>query len=313
MPYLKGFTVIGESTVSNHIKQNLISFFDYGLLEKGNFINVDVPQTGLYGGDKSELILVDDPGYTSGQVWQGIRGNWVWESGVGAYTSESAANPGVSGVYVDSVFYPTTSSGDYSHSVDHFSGRVIFDSAISTSSTVQCAYSYKYINVEQCDGLPWFKRIQKQSERADSTTDEEWKILKQNRIQLPAIGIEISTPRSMVPYQLGGGQYITTTFLFNCVAEDVYTRDSMVDMVCMQKEALITGYNLDNIDTNNDYPLNHSGVPVSGALTYPNLVGTYPGSKIRIKNISLDSLYSLSSDIHVGSVKITTESILFGV
>ena len=84
-------------------------------------------------------------------------------------------------------------------------------------------------------------------------------------------------------------------------------------MVCMQKEAIITGYTLDNIDTNNDCPLNHSGVPVSGALTYPNLVGTYPGSKIRIKNISLDSLYSLSSDIHVGSVKITTESILFGV
>jgi hypothetical protein len=313
MAFLKGFSTIGESTVSNHVKQNLISFFDYGLLEKGNFVNVDVPETGLYGGDKSELILVDDPDYTSGQVWQGIRGNWVWESGVGAYASESDANPGVSGVYVDSVFYPVTSSGDYSHGINHQLGRVVFDSAISTASTVQCAHSYKYINVEQCDGLAWFKRIHKQSEKADSTTDQEWNILKQNRIQLPAIGVEISSPRSMSPYGLGGKQWVTTAFLFNCIAEDVYTRDMLVDIVCMQKEKSIVGYNLENIDSNDAYPVNYLGVPVSGALTYPNLVTTYPGSKIYIKNISLDSLYSISSDVHVGTVKIITESILFGV
>jgi hypothetical protein len=46
MTNLKGFDTFGDSTVTNDITENLISFFDYGLLEKSAFINVEIPSTG---------------------------------------------------------------------------------------------------------------------------------------------------------------------------------------------------------------------------------------------------------------------------
>ena len=100
---LKGFTKLGDSTLVNDIKENVISFFDWGLLKKDNYINVSIPSSGIYGGNEHQLRLVDDPRYTAGQVWEGFRSNWVWESGItgtdGApLVSSSNANPGVSGV-----------------------------------------------------------------------------------------------------------------------------------------------------------------------------------------------------------------------
>ena len=79
---LKGFTKLGDSTLVNDIKENMISFFDWGLLKKDNYINISIPSTGVYGGNEHQLRLVDDPRYTAGQVWEGFRSNWVWESGV---------------------------------------------------------------------------------------------------------------------------------------------------------------------------------------------------------------------------------------
>ena len=73
MPYLKGFSTLGDATLTNHIRENFIQFFDYGLLEKTNFENVTIPSTGVYGGSDHVLRPVDDPRYTYGQVWEGFR------------------------------------------------------------------------------------------------------------------------------------------------------------------------------------------------------------------------------------------------
>lgn len=314
---LRGFTRFGESTVTNDVKENLISFIDYGLIEKEAFINVPVPTTGINGGLNHRLRLVDDPRYTNGQVWEGFRSNWVWESGLGALTSTNNSYPGVSGVYVGSSFYPRSTTGTYSHKINHPLGRVIFDSAIPASSVVGCSFSYKYVNVSEFSGLGWFKQIQRKSEFSDSenfiNNSGEYDILSDNRVQLPAIGIELIPRRKLEGFALGGGRIISTDFIFHCVAEDSYTRDLLVDAVSLQDESVFNTYDLDDISTNDAFPLDHNGVPVSGALTYPNLVKSYPGNRIRIINTSFDSIYSLDAGLHVGSVKITAESVVFGV
>jgi hypothetical protein len=317
MANLKGFTTFGDSTVTNDVRQNLISFFDYGLIEKSGFINVEIPTTGYYGGSDHQLRLVDDPRYTTGQVWEGFRSNWVWESGVGALTSVNPAYPGVSGVYVNGDFYPTSTAGDYAHHINHPLGRIVFDSPISTTSTVTCEYSYKYVNVTEVDGLNWFKQVQQKSERSDSSNfinnSGEWGILADNRYQLPAIGIEVVNARKMTPHAIGGGQNVFTDLLFHCVAEDVYTRDHLIDIVSLQNEKVFYSYNLDTIASSGAFPLDYRGVPVSGALQYPDLINQHQSSKIRLINSSFDSVYSLTPNIHVGTVKVTTELILFGV
>ena len=317
MPTLKGFTTFGDATITNHVQENLVSFLDYGLIESTGYVNVTTPSTGIYGGSDHILRLVDDPRYTSGQVWSSYRPNWVWETGVGALSSASPGSIGVSGVYVNGTFYPTSTIGTYAHHIDHIRGRVIFDSPISTSSTVSCDYSYKYVNVTPVDGLSWFKQINKNSQRSDNSDfisqSGYYATLEDNRFVLPAIGVEVAANRRMTPFQLGGGQNVFTDILFHCVAEDIYTRNALIDVVSLQNQKEFIAYDLNDIATNNDFPLDYRGVPASGALTFPNLVASYPGTRIRLIDAKLDSVYSLSPDIHVGTVKITTECILFGV
>lgn len=314
---LKGFTTFGDATITTHVRENLISFFDNGLIEKSGFVNVQIPTSGYYGGSDHRLRPVTDPRYEDGQVWEGFRSNWVWESGLGALTSEDNANPGVSGVYINETFYPTSTIGEYSHYINHPLGRVIFDSAIDLDSTVECSYSYKYVNVARVDGLEWFKQIQQNSERSDNlnfvNNSGEWGILADNRFQIPAIGIELINSRRMIGYQLGGGQTIFTDFLLHCVAEDAYTRDHLMDIVTLQNDKVVRSYDLNDISSDNAFPLDYRGVPVSGALLYQDLLSQYEGNHIRLIDASIDSVYSLTPNIHIGTVKLKTEVIVFGV
>lgn len=312
MSRLKGFEAFGDSTVTNDVRENLISHFDYGLLEKGAYQNVTLGEATDYGGIPSVLRSVSDPRFTDGQVWEGARGNWIWESGLGAFTNSGPAYPGVSGIYVNDVFYEPSETGSYSYHINHLLGRVVFDSPISASTSVKCEYSYKYVNVCQVDGIGWFQEIQRQSEHSEDTQTPL--PLSQNRIQLPAIGIELINSRKMRPFALGGGQYVPTNFLFHCVAEDGYLRDHLLDIVTLQKDSIFNTYSSDLIAAANAFPLEYNGgVPVSGAMSYPSLISTYPGPKIRIIDVSIDSTYSLGTNLHIGTAKVSTECILFGV
>jgi hypothetical protein len=317
MSLLKGFSSFSSSTPINDIQENIISFFDYGLVEKSGFVNVSRSNSGVYGGLDYRLRPVEDPRYSDGQVWQAVKGNWVWESGNGATTSNNPAYPGVSGIYVNSTFYPRSTTGQYAHYVDHRNGRVVFNSAISTTASVECNYSYKYVNVVKCNGLQWFLNLQKYSDRSDRTNfisqSGEYDFLAENRIQMPVIGIEMTNGSNLSPYQLGGGQYIKLNIMAHCIAEDGYIRDKLVDIIVMQKEKSFYMYDLDSIANNEAFPLDYRGVPVSGALRYPDLVDTYKGRILRILDCSIDSIYNLTPQIHVGTVKITTEFIHFGV
>ena len=71
-----------DAKLSNILIDNFITFYDWGFLDAGQFYNISVPQSGIYGGDRHKLRLVDSPNYTAGQVWEGYRQNWVWESGI---------------------------------------------------------------------------------------------------------------------------------------------------------------------------------------------------------------------------------------
>ena len=93
---LKFIDSVGKTTLSQQLQDNLVEFFSWGLIDKGGFFNVNIPAVGLYGGNKHQLRLVDDPNYTAGQVWEGYRNNWVWESGLSTSTQPIA----VSGVFV---------------------------------------------------------------------------------------------------------------------------------------------------------------------------------------------------------------------
>ena len=118
---LKGITDVFEYTLNNDIQDGLLEYFDWALLDIGNYFNSTLGETGPNGEDYSKLRSSSNDQYTNGQVWEGFRKNWVWQSGVdyspAPLVGTNNTKPGVSGVYVDDNFYPNTTTGDYAHTM----------------------------------------------------------------------------------------------------------------------------------------------------------------------------------------------------
>ena len=79
---LKGFTTVHQHTTSNDIQDNLVEFFDWSLLEKNNYFNSTLGELSPDSQDYSKLRLSKNENFTAGQVWEGHRENWVWQSGI---------------------------------------------------------------------------------------------------------------------------------------------------------------------------------------------------------------------------------------
>jgi len=312
---LKGFDSVFSSTLNNELQDNLVEFLDWALLEKGNYFNVPLGELSPNGYDYSKLRLSSDPNHTSGQVWEGFRSNWVWQSGVSyspaPIVGSESMNPGISGVYVDSTFYPASSIGTYAHHVDYFNGQIIFDSPIPTGSTVQAEYSYKWINVVYANSIPWLREVQYRSFDIDNGFFQagkgDWDTPPETRVQLPSIAIEIVPRRSSRGYELGGGQWIYTDVLFHCIAEDDMTRNKLVDIISFQAGKRIGTFNSNKVAASGDFPINHRGTPVSGALSFPNLSMRHEGRPVWLANPSVQGMDMINSNLYGGIVKMTTE------
>jgi hypothetical protein len=306
----KFVTQIGDTLLTSQLESNLKTFLDWGLLEIGGFFNITIPTSGAYGGTFDRLRAVDDPAYSDGQVWEGARKDWVWETGL-----EYATQPiDISGVYVGGTFYGT-GHATYGHHYNYPLGRVIFDSAISQNSTVQMNHSYRHVQIYIADQAPWWDEFQQDSFRVDNSTFHEigsgqWGILANHRVQLPAIVIEAVPRRNFRPYELGTiGNYVYQDVLFNIIAESRWWRNKLVDITSLEKDHTIWLYDNNLIATATGYPLDHRGMRV-GSLRYPDFVDDYRFKKARFFNTDVSEMTSLNSRLHKGIVRATFEIIM---
>lgn len=310
---LKGFNSVFDNTLNNDLQDNLVEFLDWALLEKGNYMNVHLGELSPDGQDYSKLKISSNTNFPSGMAWEGFRKNWVWQSGIsytpGPIVGLNNAKPGISGVYVNDVFYDSNTNGPYAHKVDYYNGRIIFNNAIPSDSKVQAEYSYKYINVLYSNSLPWLSEIQKQSLDLDASFNilnkGKYDIPSEARVQLPAIAIEIAPKRNLKGYQLGGGQWVSTDIIFHCLAEDDYNRNKLVDIISLQNDKTIIMFNSNQISNSGAFPLDYIGYPVSGAMRYPELVNLYPNGYIRLENSSVQNMQLYNSSFFGGIVKLT--------
>tara|TARA_B100002019_G_scaffold275079_1_gene272627 strand:- start:744 stop:1727 length:984 start_codon:yes stop_codon:yes gene_type:complete len=316
---LKGFDSIHDYSVNNNIQDALVEYFDWALLEKGNYFNVEKGEQSPNGNDMSLLRLSSNDSFVSGQVWEGFRQNWIWQSGVSGESMDAPIvgsdpnSPGISGVYINDQFEPTSGVGQYSHSIDYFNGRVIFDSAIPTGSTVQAEYSYKYINVVYANNVPWLREIQSNTTQPTSNfydvSTGAWDIPPETRLQLPAIAFEIVPVRRFKGYQLGGGQWVYTDVIAHCIAEDEQTRNMLVDIVSLQNDKTINMIDSDQVHEEAKYPINSYGSPAPSALLYPEMIENYYGGCFYIENTMVEKMDMASPNIFGGIVRFTTVGI----
>lgn len=275
----RGVNHFNEPLIINEIEYGLKNFCDYAFLKIGAWENVTTGTLGVYGGSLSQLHVVDDPNFTDNTVFQGIRKDWIWETGIN-YSSPTGGtfNPLSIQVYVSGTLVNTGTSG-HTHHINYPLGRVVFDSPHSTGA-IKAQYSYRAVQTYLADDLNWWFEIQYntfnpiEKQWLQNLTSGDFSLSATNRIQLPAVVIECLSNRYAQPFELGTlVARNKQDVLFHVISQDRYTRNNMVDIfTLMQNKTIILG-DTDTIYRNQAFPLDERGMKLNNALMYPDIVG----------------------------------------
>ena len=301
-----------DATLSNILLDNFVALYDWGLLDRGQFYNINIPQSGIYGGDRHKLRLADDPNYNDGQVWEAYRQNWVWEgSGTVSATTEQPTN--ISGVFVDNTFYATGNVTKPFY-IDYPNGRVVFDTALASTNTVHLEYSHKWVQVVPAQGVPWFRQIQQGSFRNEEDFQVSgsggWVQLGQTRIQLPAIAIEVVPARSLEGYQLGGGQWVNSDLVFYVMSENHWECTNLMDSILYQNDRTVHLFNPTAVAISGVFPFNYRNELNENAIPsglYPNMIDNFLYRKCWISESRGNEISQLTPELYIGTTRCTTQ------
>lgn len=315
-PYTKfqSVTSIGDPMLMNQLENNLKSFLDWCLLGIGAFINVTIPTNSSFGGSFSTLKYATDPSYTDGQVWESIRKDWVWETGVMFSGAGLTLSPiAISGVYVNGVF-KTQNDSTYSHYVDYPNGRIVFSGAIPTTSTVQLNYSYRWCQIYKADDAEWFKEGQYatfkpgDTQWAETHNSGDYSIPPQHRVQFPAIVIEAVARNKNIPYELGSNSaFQRQDVMLNIVTENKWARNKLNDILSNEQWHNIWLYDTYQVNLANMSPLDIRGMLVNPTGMYPYLVDNYRLARCYFQDVVPSQVESLNPRLHEAVVRLTCE------
>lgn len=324
MPYpygnekFSGVNSVGEHLLMSQIENNVKSFLDWGFLNIGGFINVARVQSNIYGNPPSLLKPTEDPNYATGRVWQTMRKDWVWESNITYTRGVNTITPTlITGIYINNVFYPvSTTDPTYSYKVDYINSRIIFNNAISTSTTVEMEYSYRWVQVYSYDNAKWWQQLQYKTDANASHFNQlekgDFSILSTNRVQLPAIIIETVSRGTSKPYQLGDKSLtMKQEFLLHIVAETMNDRNMIIDILRLQQDKIIMMYDTNAVIRNKVYAFNIDGTLNSTRLNYDQIIhdNDYQWTSIRLVDIFASDVESFSPFLAESSVRFGAEVI----
>jgi len=249
--------------LTNQIRYNLDAFFNRLMIKDGYFYPVEVGELAVEG-DMSELSgQTDLSDYNDYEVWQSAYKPWVFEENITA-PSGSLAITYPSGVYVDSVYTDVGVHFDYN------GGRVIFDTALAGTETVQVAgMTYKNIYVGFPDEQMYL--LDQTEFKSQGGVGDLVSYPSDLQVQPPALYIEwMRTPDK--PWQLGGGKRFEPKFFLHVFSEDIFQLSDIVDMIVS---------------------LEHSGIKLANWNTLPQRFDVYGDKSTGFKDyLTLQSSYT---------------------
>ena len=152
---LKNICSVRSKGVSEKIETNLVSYFDFGLLDKGGYFNIEINQTGDYISNLSSLTkVVDNRGFT---YWAGPK-NWVYESG--------ADNNGVN---APAQIYLNGSGTPYISGIVNYREGHVYNLPSATTG-VKAEFSYKWVTVTSSNQSGYGRTIRNGYNRTDLNT-----------------------------------------------------------------------------------------------------------------------------------------------
>lgn len=259
----------GQSLWSETLELSIKYFLDWSYLGIGAFNNVRLGQTGAYGGDPSRLRRVAEKGNNIPSVFEGVRQDWIFESGI-QYSTQPIA---ISGVWINSNFLAIGQSGLY---VDYPRGRINMNLPVGSSDIVRCEHSYRSVHTYTSDAS-WFRQLQFNSFRTDDPTffsqgSGTFNIMAQNRVQMPAIVVEAIPQSSRWGKEVGSSVHIVNQYVdLTCITEDGFSRKNIHDTLMSQQQMRICALDKTRMLTEGGFPLNAYGMLNTGAKMYPAL------------------------------------------
>lgn len=306
---LKAFTTLDKFSHSMNLERNIVMFFDYGCLGISGYQNFyfNTTHNNLSLGKLKPVTDTQYPATSTAKAWEGFRTNWVWES-----DSNLSGAISITGVYVNNVF---SGSG---FNVNYKKGQIIFDTAISTSSTVKASFSAKSIYWDTADST-WYRELITETYKYNSFDAAGIgsgirTVMNNHRIQLPAVIVEVTTQNNFKPYQLGGGSWYRPVILFHVFAENPDQKKLITDLICSQNEHSFLGVDFNSVKASGDFPFNSYGFLSSGAKTFAELQPLYSWN---VKPISFENLQGMeqqfSPPIYRSTIKGNANLILCAV
>lgn len=292
---------IGQKYNISLLEDNIKSFLDWGFLNIGGFINVNIPSSGMTGGNFHQCRPVPDPVTLPNRIWEAPRKDWVHESGI----SFSGSNPiSISGVYLNGTFLPAPNGTEnYGYFLDYPNGRINFDKGVSSTSKVELSYSYRYVQVFKANETTWWKELQTETYNPANfnKNNPELNITSNHRVQTPAIIIETAPRTVMTPYELGTTKnIITQDLLLHIFTENPIQRSSLIEILLEQKDKSLNLYNINKVIKNNTNSLNYRGEINPSGLNYDQLCNNmeYVIKRAFIKKVELSELNTFSNALY---------------
>jgi hypothetical protein len=303
----KNVDSISDDFFLNILESNFKMYLDWAFLNIGGWFDINLNDNSIYGTNShSQLMPVYDPAYTDGQVWQGIRKDWIWETIT--YKNNSPLT-------INNVFVNNTTVNKSLFTINYPLGRLIFNSALNINSVVKLGYSYRFVQVYRSCDSSWFNIIQQSSFNTDNadikqSDNGEWLIGANNRIQLPAIVIEALPKSRSRPYEIGNNSLVMEQDVgFYVLAENKNDRNKLLDILRLQQDSVIYLFDTNKLAQDDQYPLDYNGSLKNNALMYPDIVNQYKWRKCFIKNVNLFEIDSLTPNLYQGMARATVEII----
>lgn len=304
---------IGDNYLINQLEDNLKSFLDYGFLNIGAFVNVNIPTSGLYGGVFSDFKTTSQPAYKDGQVWQSFKKDWIYETGI-TYNSYS---PNIfSGVFVGNTFYPApTGSGSVKYTVNYPLGQIIFDKPLASNSRVKADYAYRWCQVHKSSSDSSWKELQELTYQPypeiNYKNSGSYNIGSNHRIQMPAIVIEPISRSYSQPWQLGATNFlIDQDVLLHVFSENKIDNNKIVDILRLQKDKNIILYDTNKIVNSGVYPINYDGSLNSNRIHYDSILQNYYWKLCFLKEVGVIDMQSQNKNLFWSLVRLTTQVII---
>jgi hypothetical protein len=311
--FFEGVSSYNEDLLLNIVEANFKTFFDWSFLHIGAWFDATIDEYTIYssGFSPAQLKSSSDEFYDDGQVWQGMRKDWVYETGC-FVESEEYGPIAISGLYIDDIFHEYPSSNFY---INYSDGRVVFNDPIPVDSEIKLNYSYRSVQVYRASDAPWFSMIQYNTLNDSNvdiqrTEDGDWSIAGNHKIQLPAIVIDPISRSQSRPYEIGSNELIMEQDIgFYVLAENKNDRNKLLDILRLQQGITIDLYNTSTVAQNNHYPINYQGDINPSGMMYPEIVSNYHWRTCFLKNLSLFEIESVNPNFHQGLVRATLEII----